>query len=209
MQNPTPPKAPTAPTVPQYVANGVPGSPAVVLRGLKAQRHELADQLEKLQDRRNDLAEKLQDPMVGGANRKGLEQRITDIDARIASVDKQIAAADAEVAQASAIPGAVVEPPPIRNEGPPEEAWVLGGMFMVVVLLPLSIAYARRIWRRSSAAIAELPHEVMDRLVRLDHAVDSIAVEVERIGEGQRFVTRLMSERAAPDALLAAERKER
>jgi len=181
----------------------------VVLNGLKAQRHELANQLENLQDRRNNLSEKLQVPMVGGADRKGLEQRITDIDARIAAVDKQIAAADADVARASAIPGAVVEQPPIRHEGPPEEAWVLGGMFMIVVALPLSIAYARRIWRRGGAAIAELPHEVMDRLTRLDHAVDSIAVEVERIGEGQRFVTRLMSERAAPDALLAAERKER
>ena len=36
-------------------------------------------------------------------------------------------------------------------------------------------------------------------------ALDAIAEEVERIGEGQRFITRLMSERA-PDPMLAAPR---
>ena len=46
-----------------------------------------------------------------------------------------------------------------------------------------------------------LPQEVMDRLTRLDHAVDSIAVEVERIGEGQRFMTRVLSEKGEPVAV--------
>jgi len=35
------------------------------------------------------------------------------------------------------------------------------------------------------------------RLGRLEQAVDSIAVEVERISEGQRFTTRLLTDRAA------------
>lgn len=34
----------------------------------------------------------------------------------------------------------------------------------------------------------------MDRLNRLDQAMDSIAIEVERIGEGQRFVTRVLTD---------------
>ncbi|MEO8562986.1 MAG: hypothetical protein ABI601_12970 [bacterium] len=40
-----------------------------------------------------------------------------------------------------------------------------------------------------------------DRLVRLEQAVDSIAVEVERISEGQRFLTKLQTERAEDRAL--------
>jgi hypothetical protein len=35
------------------------------------------------------------------------------------------------------------------------------------------------------------------RLEQVSSAVDAIAVEVERIGEGQRFVTKLLSERVA------------
>ena len=33
------------------------------------------------------------------------------------------------------------------------------------------------------------------RLERLEQAVDAIAIEMERIGEGQRFVTKLLAER--------------
>jgi hypothetical protein len=99
------------------------------------------------------------------------------------------------------VPGAVVEPPRQSDSGPPEEAVILGSIFMLAVLFPLSVAFARRIWRRTSVAATALPHELMDRLTRLDQAVDSIAVEVERIGEGQRFVTRLMGDRPIPEAL--------
>jgi hypothetical protein len=38
------------------------------------------------------------------------------------------------------------------------------------------------------------------RLERIEQAVDTIAIEVERISEGQRFVTRLMAERPSAAA---------
>lgn len=204
MQNPTllPPPAPSGP---QVRVVGVPESPLAIYRGFVAQRRELDQQLARLQDTRVGLSRQLQDPTTTGTDRKGLEQRIADIDARITALDKQIAAADEKVAQSASVPGAVVEE---RHEhGPPEEVYVLSGIFMVVVLLPLSVALARRIWRRGTATMTALPNELMDRLARLDHAVDSIAVEVERIGEGQRFVTRLFSERAAPDPRAMSEER--
>lgn len=37
-----------------------------------------------------------------------------------------------------------------------------------------------------------------DRLSRIEHAVDAVALEVERISEGQRFTTRLLSEQSRP-----------
>jgi predicted TPR repeat methyltransferase len=43
--------------------------------------------------------------------------------------------------------------------------------------------------------------EIAERLGRLDNAVDSMAVEVERISEGQRFVTKLLAERGTTPAL--------
>ena len=194
---PPPPAPPTlAPGARVRVIDGSPSASAVY-QGFVNQRRELRGQLETLQDSRNQLSEQLQDPMVRGADRAGLEQHIGELDARISALDKQIAAADAQVAQAAAVPGAIVPDPPIVRNGPPEEAFVLGGIFIVVVLFPLTIAYARRLWRRGAVAVSALPQELMDRLTRLDHAVDSIAVEVERIGEGQRFVTRVLAERPA------------
>jgi hypothetical protein len=191
-----PPTAPFPPGTRVQVISGGSPSPSAIYEAFVNQRRELRDQLETVQDQRRELSGQLQDPMVTGANRAGLEQHVAELDARISALDKQIAAADAEVAKAAAVPGAVVPPPPEIRHGPPEEVFVLGGIFMFVVLFPLSIAYARRLWRRGAVAVSAIPHELMDRLTRLDQAVDSIAVEVERIGEGQRFVTRVLAERS-------------
>jgi hypothetical protein len=67
-------------------------------------------------------------------------------------------------------------------------------VFTIFVLAPIAIAYARRIWKRGATVIAPVPREVTDRLEAMGQAVESIAVEVERIGEGQRFLTRVMSD---------------
>jgi hypothetical protein len=65
---------------------------------------------------------------------------------------------------------------------------------MAIVLFPLMRAWGRRIEGRGPAP-APLPPGVADRLERIERAVESIAVEVERISEGQRFVTRVLADR--------------
>lgn len=41
------------------------------------------------------------------------------------------------------------------------------------------------------------PRELADRLTQLEQSVDAVAIEVERIGEGQRHITRIFSEKGA------------
>jgi hypothetical protein len=69
----------------------------------------------------------------------------------------------------------------------------------IAVGLPLAIAYARRIWR-GSARPKEAPAqpEAAQRFEHLEQAVDAIAIEIERVAEGQRFVTKIMAERPVP-----------
>jgi hypothetical protein len=43
--------------------------------------------------------------------------------------------------------------------------------------------------------------DIADRLSRLDASVDTIAVEVERISEAQRFTARVLADRVPPAAL--------
>lgn len=70
------------------------------------------------------------------------------------------------------------------------------GFFLTVALiiigLPLARAFARRMDRRGGTA--QVSNEVSSQLAHLNQAVDAIALEVERISEGQRFTTRLLSE---------------
>ena len=189
---PTTPAPGTAPVV-AGAARSAPSASAIY-EGFKAQRNELNNQLEQLQNTRQGINNELEGMPSSAPQRPGLEARLKDVDGRISAVDQMLAGNAAQIAQAAAIPGAVVEPPQIINQGPPEDAYVLGGLFMLIVLLPLSIAIARRIWRRSSAVVTSFPREIAERLGRMEQAVEATAVEVERIGEGQRFLTRLLTE---------------
>ena len=53
----------------------------------------------------------------------------------------------------------------------------------------------------ATKAAPPLSGEVLMRLERMEQGIDAIAMEVERISEGQRFTTKLMSERAPLAAL--------
>lgn len=77
----------------------------------------------------------------------------------------------------------------------------LGGMFMIVAIV-LGIPMMRIMSRRMDARLST-PGPAADttaRLERIEHAIDAMAVEVERIAEGQRFTTKLLSERSADRA---------
>jgi hypothetical protein len=209
-QKPSPPNASVDITPSQITISGAPlpgaVSPSALLRGFRAERQELANQLNDLQDTRTSLMRDLEQLPSGAAGRAGIEARIAGIDTRITAMDKAIADADAQVARAAAIPGAVIEQPPVeRGVGMPEEVFVLSLLMIFLVLFPFSFAVARRIWKRGSTAVVSFPKEITERLARLEQSADATALEVERIGEGQRFLTRLFTESNAMAALPAAQ----
>ena len=195
----TPASVPVAPPLPPLPARviikpGVDG-PQAVYRAYNEQRKELARQLDNLEGKRRQLSEQIAFPGTDKSAKAELEVRLAELDKRIADVDKQLAAADKSVANAAAVPGAVIEQPREEHRGPPDEVFIIPAVFIMFVMFPLALAYARRIWKRGTpATAASFPREFAERMDRLDQSLDSIAIEVERIGEGQRFVTRVMSE---------------
>ena len=195
--SPASPPVPDVPVPPGAVGRGPPTA-AQMLEAARAHRNELRNQLEAAEERREELQDQLtseSQPLTPVA-RAGIEARLKETDARIVALDQQIAQADQLVANAAAVPGATYQPPrpPVQRNGPPEEAFFIGGMFIVFVMMPIAIAQARRLWRRPVATSTEMPAELTDRLNRLEQAVDAVAVELERVGEGQRYVTRLFGE---------------
>lgn len=65
------------------------------------------------------------------------------------------------------------------------------------ILYPLARAMARRLEGGTPSAPPSL-QGLEDRLDRIERSVEAIALEVERVSEGQRFVTKLLAEKAAP-----------
>jgi hypothetical protein len=76
---------------------------------------------------------------------------------------------------------------------------LLPAIVITLLGLPLVRVLARRLDRRDAVATPALA-KIEDRLARLEAGVDSIAVEVERISEGQRFTTKLLAERSSDPA---------
>jgi hypothetical protein len=196
---PTPPAA-TAPVAGTAVGQATtlappPATAAQMYEAVRAQRRVIEQQLNDQQSLRRSIAERLRDGTVTGADRTGLEGRLTAVDQRILQLDAQLATAEAQEARAAGEPGAIVETPPDPGEDVAEAIAVVGVIFMFVFVLPMSIAWARRIWRKHAVTISLTP-EMTQRLDGIERAVEATALEVERIGEGQRFVTQLMASRA-------------
>jgi hypothetical protein len=76
----------------------------------------------------------------------------------------------------------------------------IAGMVMVIIIV-LGVPLIRVLTRRMEAqAPTALPQDVSARLERIEQAVDSMTLEIERMAEGQRFTTRLLSERLGAEA---------
>jgi hypothetical protein len=209
-QVPTPPTPPTPPAPPTIVVPGTGDAPVVEIpsrpltardvQALRARRSELSRQLTSASDRRDELSRQLED--AEGVNRAGIEQRIAQLDQRIMSIEADIAANGRllSLAPVSSLPTSQeTSSPPTPFGLSPGQITGISIVGTIFVLFPLAIAMARNIWRRGSrlAAVPASP-ESAQRMERLEQAVDAIAIEVERISEGQRYVTRLLTEGSAP-----------
>jgi len=199
-----------------------------------ASTQDLNARLSDLRAKASDLKLRASDLEVR-KNQLGEQRRRLGADVAPAAIDKQLADAEHDLAStriqiesmnqqigdleterdmarafnmAPGSPGMAMTAPPMdaltANRMELERGAAIGGF---VLLVPFVIAYARRIWHRSGPQRVDL--ENSPRLQRMEQAIESIAVEVERIGEAQRFTTKLLAERQ-PDAIarMAVPRKE-
>ncbi|HEY0970797.1 MAG TPA: hypothetical protein VGE02_07465 [Gemmatimonadales bacterium] len=93
----------------------------------------------------------------------------------------------------------------ITPEIPPEAVVISIAFFVMIAVIligwPISRALARRMDRASAAPQRGAAGDP-ERLVRIEQAIEAMAIEVERISENQRFVTKLLADgRQLPDAL--------
>jgi hypothetical protein len=90
----------------------------------------------------------------------------------------------------------IIGMPPASEIIPPQAVDISIAFFVTIAIiiigLPLARAFARRMDRKSSTP--QISNDVSAQLAHLNQSVDAIALEVERITEGQRFTTKLLSE---------------
>ena len=208
-QNPAKPAAPASPAPVKAPASDVVYSGSLPgaamsrqdVANLRARRSELSDQLESATGRRRSLAEQIR--RADGVNKAGLESRLATLDQRIVRLEGELDAVGQQLAspQAAQYVAQTKPPvtfvPPMRGNIDPEPIIIC---FILFVLSPLALSISRLIWKRGSRAAMHTPAlhpDSGERLERIEQGMDAIAIEVERVSEGQRFVTRLLSERNA------------
>lgn len=215
-QIPTPPTPPTPPRQPgpegPFIRLGGPDGMTIELptrpltgrevAALRQRGSELSRQLNSANNRRDQLAAQLED--AEGANKAGIEARIAQLDQRITGIEADIAQNGRLLASAplSALASANSETRPAPfglNSGQLTAMGIMSIIGTTCVAFPIALAIARNIWRRGIRNVAPAPSpESAQRMERLEQAVDAIAIEIERVSEGQRYMTRLLAEGSGP-----------
>ncbi|HJU69920.1 MAG TPA: hypothetical protein VJ650_16900 [Gemmatimonadaceae bacterium] len=174
---------------------------------LIAKRSELAAQLEALTERREEVADQLHGAEASA--RSGLLGRLAVLDERIAQIEREILQADDAIASAAA--SGVVMPPPVaqtETQVPPQwdmdtfgERAVTLMVAEALVFILLGIVLYKLGWARAKARFSgSQPND--PRIDQLQNSVDAIAVEVERISEGQRYVSKMLND-GTPSEIVA------
>lgn len=209
-------QAPTPPPAPVIVIPGADGAEAITIPtprtaadidALRARREELSNQLQSVDGRRSKLINQLKntnDPVVT----EGLRGRLALLDARQLQLESDIQTTGQQLTSASAGSIATTSSEPVLAGLGAGQVLALLIVFTVCVLGPLAIGFSRSLFKRASrpAAPPMVFNEMAQRLERVEGAVDAIALEIERISEGQRFVTKLLSENKSAPMLGAGQR---
>jgi hypothetical protein len=104
------------------------------------------------------------------------------------------------------LPALLAQPMPPFPPGyfPHEVVSIVQSFFVTIAVIALGIPLIRAFTRRfvdRPPIVPGISADVHDRLERIEQAVDTVAIEVERISESQRYLTKLMAEtRALPGA---------
>ena len=175
----------------------------IVDNALQDVRREMADKLAEMKAERAELQRDASN--LRGPGRLSVESRIDRLDREILELEQAIEKIGQNVVTDVRTPTPRVftetRPPggfggggfPRDNFDPtPIVATSLGILF---VAFPLTLAIVRFIWKRStSAPTPAITAEQQRRFDRIEQSVDAIAIEVERISENQRYLTKILSE---------------
>ncbi|HJP84474.1 MAG TPA: hypothetical protein VJ852_00660 [Gemmatimonadaceae bacterium] len=172
------------------------------MMALMSQRDALTEQLDNANDRQQELIEQLK--TVPAEAKPGLQAQLSALTEQIVSLQGDLSRISREMSQAS--PALMAMTHEDANEDQPgtfQEGVFLGGagVFLgMTVLLLLGRWIWKRFIRDDVPTGRALPAADSERLQRVEHGMEAMAIEIERISEGQRYVTRLMSEQRGAES---------
>ena len=175
------------------------------IMSLLPHRSQLQMEVGRLENRQLELAQMLNGARPG-RERNVLEAQAQSVEEQLAGAKTALSVVDAQLAGHAGIPMNPVPPMIAEIAQPPqvitvsggglsdEMIWSSGGVGLLLVLAMLGMVfYMRRIARMTRDALVAVERQVSSQHATLASGIDAIAVEVERLGEGQRFMSKVLS----------------
>ena len=195
--------APALPPAPLAPSTTTGATTVQEVQGLGARLKLLRSELQDAASRRRTISSQLRSTdskAVPGLERRmaelddriiGLEREITNTGLRLTSTSPELLSQAAEVS----FDRGDLDPNVLANNIVDEIVPIVA-IISIFVLAPIGLAISRLVWKRGSVPRrAPVDTVTQQRLEGLQQSVDTIAIEVERISEGQRFVAKLLSDR--------------
>lgn len=214
MQNAAP--AVQAPTIPSVTIQTTPEGAVQVLTqqpmrpltsreiaAIRSRRSDISSQLTSSMDRREDLIGELKDAPPSAA--PGLLAQIQVLDQRIVKIEQDMEASGQMLRTGMTVDNGTLRVAP-REFGAPDAAAARGAAMGAMVLVPVFIIWmiSKFIRRRRHRTEQQTGIHQDARMERLEQAVDAIALEIERVGESQRYQTKVLAEANLMPAMSAA-----
>lgn len=161
----------------------------------------LAQQIKDAQDAQREAAEAIareqaaRDAAAGVAGAQGVGIPPGEAAVSIAGDEGVIVIRDKNTGEEVVIQRDAI--PPWLQDGPPPGVFMIpialfASIAFVIVGLPIARAFGRRMDARNAMPAAVAPSA---ELRQLQTSIDTMAIEIERMSEHQRFLTRVLSER--------------
>lgn len=169
---------------------------------LLGHRSSLRLDIENFTAKRDELIRQID--KASGAEEQILHRRLADVEEDLQAAKSTLRAIDLQLSgvQGTPTPDAVIQfaeaqalppdqPPPAAWFARPDVLWGASGGLVVLMLTVL--VYLRHFARTTRKALAAIEAQVASQHTTLASGIDAIAVEVERLGEGQRFMSKVLA----------------
>lgn len=177
LQPPVPAPAPTPPVLPGVSSEFAVGVLRTEMAVLRKEMTDLADQLT---------------PGISSAREEAISDQISATADRLESLQEQLDRA----LSGQPLITFTEEPSDQRPTIPDEVMDVIEWSMITLVIIALGTPIVRTLarWLERRGVRPEAAPASTQRMDRLEQAVDAVAIEVERISEGQRYTNRMISE---------------
>lgn len=165
---------------------------------LLGHRTQLRMDMQSLEERQMQLAKRLE--QTSGREHQVIETQLSSVEQQLEATRVAISVIDARLSgqpQVVTHTATAIAPPQVFVGGgglSDEFIWANYGSVVLIALLMVGVlGYMRRIARVTREAMAAIERQVSSQHATLASGIDAIAVEVERLGEGQRFMSKALA----------------